>query len=287
MDSTDVGNLHAVSIVTTCLQEYSEGEQLQEKFEAGGVEELERGAAEWFEDIQTQGLTDQELPEAIMSFCQVPKAVEPKGRRQAGNIERLPKIKEPNLLNINRGVSTKVMCGVVDTENVIDPERKEGDGGEVNEEKDKRDSIPLTQRSRGERNIENEKSILPLTYPLIPRPETCEELRLDSYDSASRQKKRTKLQHDRNLKNRELKIGQRVLLFQSKPKSMARKWKSKWTKPFTIGALGADEAIGLRGSPPNSESFVICCLRAKVCKDSSVLCVVREISLRMTVLSFT
>ncbi|KAL1545389.1 hypothetical protein AAHA92_22124 [Salvia divinorum] len=83
-------------------------------------------------------------------------------------------------------------------------ERKGVDGGEV-EEKDKGDSIPLTKRSRGERNTGIGKSILPLTYPLIPQPETCEKLRLDSNDSASREKEITKLQHDRNLKNRELK----------------------------------------------------------------------------------
>ncbi|KAL1553747.1 hypothetical protein AAHA92_14380 [Salvia divinorum] len=78
-----------------------------------------------------------------------------------------------------------------------------------------------------------------------------EELRLESYDAAMWYKERTKLWHDRNLRAKNLQVGQRVLLFQSRLKLMPGKLKS----------------------------------RIKVYRDSSELCVVEEISLRMPALS--
>ncbi|KAL1555058.1 hypothetical protein AAHA92_15542 [Salvia divinorum] len=83
-----------------------------------------------------------------------------------------------------------------------------------------------------------------------------EEIRLDSYDSAMLYKERTKLWRDRNLRTRELKIGQKVLLFQSKLK-LPGKLKSKWIGPFTIVALRANGAVELKGSDPNSNSFLV------------------------------
>ncbi|KAL1553222.1 hypothetical protein AAHA92_13924 [Salvia divinorum] len=320
--SMDMEELNAVSIAKPPVQEASEEEKSKENL-AGEVMKLEREAAEWLEDTQTRGLTDQELSEAIMSFCQVPKAAEPGGCCKKGNAEDLPKTKKPILPGMEGRVCTKVICeeivSVIEHGRKVEErklrhelgiesgfflkevnsqeeretvevrkkgsrartEKKGVDSGEIEE----KDNVPLTKRSRGKRNTEIGKSILPLTYPLIPRPKTCEELRLGSYDSASWEKEMTKLEHDRDLKSRERKIEQRVLLFQSKQKLMPEKWKSQWTKPFTIGALGVDRAIGLRDSPPNAKSSVICFLKAKVGKDRSVLGVVREISLRMTVLS--
>ncbi|KAL1563190.1 hypothetical protein AAHA92_05686 [Salvia divinorum] len=112
-----------------------------------------------------------------------------------------------------------------------------------------------------------------------------EELRLDSYDSAMMYKEKTKLWHDRNLRTKELRIGQKVLLFQSKLKLMSGKLKSKWIGPFTIVALRANGAVELRGSDPNSNSFLVNYHRVKLFRDSSELCVVEEISLRMPALS--
>ncbi|KAL1533430.1 hypothetical protein AAHA92_33314 [Salvia divinorum] len=59
-----------------------------------------------------------------------------------------------------------------------------------------------------------------------------EELRLESYDSAMWYKERMKLWHDKNLRTKELQVGQKVLLFQSRLKLMTGKLKSKWLKVF-------------------------------------------------------
>ncbi|KAL1568838.1 hypothetical protein AAHA92_00395 [Salvia divinorum] len=108
-----------------------------------------------------------------------------------------------------------------------------------------------------------------------------EELRLESYDSAMWYKERTKLWHDKNLRNKELHVGQKVLLFQSRLKLMPGKLKSRWVGPFTIVALRANGVVELKGSDPNSNSFIVNGHRVKIFRDSSELCVVEEIPLRI------
>ncbi|KAL1533292.1 hypothetical protein AAHA92_33195 [Salvia divinorum] len=88
-----------------------------------------------------------------------------------------------------------------------------------------------------------------------------EKLRLESYYSAMWYKERTKL----------LKL-------------MPGKLKSKWIGPFTIVAPRANGAVELKGSDPNSSSFLVNGHRVKIFRDSSELCLVEEISLRMHVL---
>ena len=70
-----------------------------------------------------------------------------------------------------------------------------------------------------------------------------EELRLESYESAMWYKERTKLWHDKNLRVKELHVGQKVLLFQSRLKLMPGKLKSKWIGPYTIVDLRANGAV--------------------------------------------
>ncbi|KAL1568769.1 hypothetical protein AAHA92_00341 [Salvia divinorum] len=89
-----------------------------------------------------------------------------------------------------------------------------------------------------------------------------EELRLESYDSAMWYKERTKLWHDRNLRAKNLQIG-----------------------PFIIALLRANRAVELKGSDLNSNSFLVNGHRVKAFRDSSELCVVEEISLRIPALS--
>ncbi|KAL1531157.1 hypothetical protein AAHA92_33869 [Salvia divinorum] len=88
-----------------------------------------------------------------------------------------------------------------------------------------------------------------------------EELRLESYDSAMWYKERTKLWHDKNLRNKEL--------------------HSRWVGPFTIVALRANGVVELKGSDPNSNSFIVNGHRVKIFRDSSELCMVEEIPLRV------
>ncbi|XP_042059482.1 uncharacterized protein LOC121803988 [Salvia splendens] len=78
-----------------------------------------------------------------------------------------------------------------------------------------------------------------------------EELRLESYDAAMWYKEKTKLWHDKNLQTKDL--------------------QSKWTRPYTIVSLRANGAVEIQGCTPNSKRF----------RDSSELCVVEEVPLRM------
>ncbi|KAL1563410.1 hypothetical protein AAHA92_05880 [Salvia divinorum] len=111
-----------------------------------------------------------------------------------------------------------------------------------------------------------------------------EELRLESYDAAMWYKERTKLWHDRNLRAKNLQVGQRVLLFQSRLKLMPDKLKSRWTGPYVITSIWSNGALEIQGSPPNSQPFIVNGHRVKVYRDGSELCVMEEISLRMPIL---
>ncbi|XP_047978482.1 uncharacterized protein LOC125220355 [Salvia hispanica] len=64
-----------------------------------------------------------------------------------------------------------------------------------------------------------------------------EELRLESFDSAMWYKEKTKMWNDKNVRTKDLQVGQKVLLFQSKLKLMLGKLKSKWAGPYIITAL--------------------------------------------------
>ncbi|XP_041999958.1 uncharacterized protein LOC121749454 [Salvia splendens] len=84
-----------------------------------------------------------------------------------------------------------------------------------------------------------------------------EELRLDAYDSAMWYGEKTKMWHDKNLRKKELKVGQKVLLFQFKLKLMPGKLRSRWIGPYTIVAIRTNGAIELQGSDPDSPTFMV------------------------------
>ncbi|XP_042009389.1 uncharacterized protein LOC121757982 [Salvia splendens] len=108
-----------------------------------------------------------------------------------------------------------------------------------------------------------------------------EELRLESYDAAMWYKEKTKLWHDKNLCVKALQVGQKVFLFQSKLKLMPGKLKSKWIEPYTIVGVRANRAVEIQGSTPNSIPFLVNGHIVKVFRDSSEMCVVEEIPLRI------
>ncbi|XP_042059522.1 uncharacterized protein LOC121804037 [Salvia splendens] len=72
-----------------------------------------------------------------------------------------------------------------------------------------------------------------------------EELHLDAYDSAMWNKEKMKMWHDKNLRKKELKVGQRVLLFQSRLKLMSGKLRWRSIGPFTIVAIRVNGAVEL------------------------------------------
>ncbi|KAL1568768.1 hypothetical protein AAHA92_00340 [Salvia divinorum] len=67
----DVENLHSVDVISPLVQEYLEEEFLKEKFEGAlENEEVKEEVASWCEAVQKKDLTDEEISEAIMEFCQ-------------------------------------------------------------------------------------------------------------------------------------------------------------------------------------------------------------------------
>ncbi|KAL5580056.1 hypothetical protein UlMin_012498 [Ulmus minor] len=61
-----------------------------------------------------------------------------------------------------------------------------------------------------------------------------EEHRMFSYENAKLYKEKTKGWHDKQIQNRELILGQKVLLFNSRLKLFPGKLKSRWSGPFKL-----------------------------------------------------
>ena len=62
-----------------------------------------------------------------------------------------------------------------------------------------------------------------------------EEMRLDAFKSSKNYNERAKRLYDqRIIMNREFKVGDRVLLFNSRAKLFPRKHKSMWSRPFEV-----------------------------------------------------
>ncbi|XP_042019037.1 uncharacterized protein LOC121766869 [Salvia splendens] len=93
-------------------------------------------------------------------------------------------------------------------------------------------------------------------------------------------KEKTKMWHGKNLWVKELQVGHKVLLYQSRLKLIPGKLKSKWTGPYTIIALRANRAVKLQGSDPNSAPFMVNGHRVKPFRENSKVRIVEEIPLR-------
>ena len=61
-----------------------------------------------------------------------------------------------------------------------------------------------------------------------------EELRNEAYDNAKIYKDKTKKWHHQKILRREFKVGELVLLYNSKLKSFLGKLKSRWSGPYTM-----------------------------------------------------
>jgi hypothetical protein len=61
-----------------------------------------------------------------------------------------------------------------------------------------------------------------------------EEMRNQAYESSKLYKEKVKSYHDKRIINRNFKLGQKVLLFNSRLKLFPGKLKSKWSGPFII-----------------------------------------------------
>ncbi|XP_021718936.1 uncharacterized protein LOC110686640 [Chenopodium quinoa] len=61
-----------------------------------------------------------------------------------------------------------------------------------------------------------------------------EELRDDAYESSRLYKEKTKKWHDQHIRNKNFKVGDKVLLFNPRLRLFPGKLKSKWSGPFVI-----------------------------------------------------
>ena len=62
-------------------------------------------------------------------------------------------------------------------------------------------------------------------------------MRNDSYDNAKIYKEKTKRWHDKHLLRKEFKVGDKVLIFNSKLKLFPGKLRSRWSGPVTVSSV--------------------------------------------------
>ena len=78
-----------------------------------------------------------------------------------------------------------------------------------------------------------------------------EELRNEAYDNARIYKEKTKKWHDQRILRREFKVGELVLLYNSRLRLFPGKLKSKWSGPYTVIAVTPFGAVTLRANSGN------------------------------------
>ena len=72
-------------------------------------------------------------------------------------------------------------------------------------------------------------------------------IRLEAYESSKIYKERTKSFHDKKIVSRDFKVGDQVLLFNSRLRLFPGKLKSRWSGPFSVTAARPYGAITLSG----------------------------------------
>ena len=73
-----------------------------------------------------------------------------------------------------------------------------------------------------------------------------EELRNEAYDNAKIYKEKTKRWHDQKILRREFKVGEQVLLYNSRLKLFLGKLKSRWSGPYTLVTSTPFRAVTLK-----------------------------------------
>nr|GEU86991.1 reverse transcriptase domain-containing protein [Tanacetum cinerariifolium] len=88
------------------------------------------------------------------------------------------------------------------------------------------------------------------------------ELRDQAYENSLIYKEKTKKFHDSKIKNRIFNVGDRVLLFNSRPKIFSEKLKTRWTEPFTVAHVFPYGTIEL--SQADDPNFMVNGYRLKI-----------------------
>ncbi|XP_052724070.1 uncharacterized protein LOC128193915 [Vigna angularis] len=83
-----------------------------------------------------------------------------------------------------------------------------------------------------------------------------DEIRLEAYENSKFYKERTKKFHDSSIVRKDFKIGQQVLLYNSRLGLMGGKLRSKWTGPFIVTNVFPYGAVEIQG-PSTAESFKV------------------------------
>ena len=78
-----------------------------------------------------------------------------------------------------------------------------------------------------------------------------DELRRNAYENAKIYKERTKVWHDKHILKKEFKVGEFVLLYNSRLKLFPGKLRSKWTGPFKVIQVFPHGALELKGNEGN------------------------------------
>ena len=78
-----------------------------------------------------------------------------------------------------------------------------------------------------------------------------EELRNEAYDNAKIYKDKTKKWHDQRILRREFKIGESVLLYNSRLRLFPRKFKSRWSGPYTVIEVTTFGVVTLKSNAKN------------------------------------
>ncbi|XP_010506966.1 PREDICTED: uncharacterized protein LOC104783518 [Camelina sativa] len=81
--------------------------------------------------------------------------------------------------------------------------------------------------------------------------EELDEIRLEAYDNSRMYKERTKAFHDKKIRHKDLKAGDKVLLFNSKLRIFPWKLNSRWSGPFEIKEVLPYGAVTLLGKDKN------------------------------------
>ena len=77
------------------------------------------------------------------------------------------------------------------------------------------------------------------------------ELRNEAYDNVRIYKDKTKRWHDQRILRKEFKVGELVLLYNSRLKLFPKKLKSRWSCPYTVIAVTTFRAVTLRTNSGN------------------------------------
>ena len=70
-----------------------------------------------------------------------------------------------------------------------------------------------------------------------------EEQRNEAYDNVRIYKDKTKKLHDQKIMRKEFKVGELVLLYNSRLKLFPRKLKSRWSSPYTVVVVTPFRAV--------------------------------------------